>query len=146
MKQLVKTSKNGELTMPLWEDFFTDRFFSNRWPFADQDLFPAVNIKESDDAFHTELAAPGFSKKDFKVSVEGSYLTISADKEVEKSESNDRFTRKEFERNSFSRTFNLPQNVDETKIEAAYHSGILKLTIPKKEKSKPASKKEIEIS
>lgn len=146
MKQLSKTTKNGELATPLWEDFFADRFFSNRWQFADQDLFPAVNIKESDEAFHTELAAPGFSKKDFKVSVEGSYLTISAEKEVEKSESNKRFTRKEFERNSFSRTFNLPQNVDEKKIEATYHSGILELTIPKKEKSKPASKKEIEIS
>lgn len=145
MKQLAKTSKDGELTTPLWEDFFTDRFFSNRWPFADQNLFPAVNIQESDEAFHAELAAPGFSKKDFKVSVEGSYLNISAEKEVEKNESNDRFTRKEFERNSFSRTFNLPENVDEKRIEAAYHSGILQLTIPKKEKSKSTSKKEIEI-
>lgn len=142
----TKTSENEELMVPLWSDFFTDRFFSNRWPFNGQDLFPAVNIKESDEAFHTELAVPGFTKKDFKIDVEGSYLTISADKEHEKSESNERYTKKEFERKSFSRTFNLPQNVDEDKIEATYQEGMLQLTIPKKEKSKPTLRKKISVS
>lgn len=142
----VKTSKNEELTAPNWSDFFTDRVFSNLWPFHGMDLFPAVNIKESDEAFHTEMAVPGFSKKDFKIDVEGSYLTISAEKERETNESNERYTKKEFESKSFSRTFNLPENVDEDKIEAVYQEGMLQLTIPKKEKSKPTLKKKIQIS
>ncbi len=142
----VKTSKNEELAAPDWSDFFTDRVFSNLWPFQGMDLFPAVNIKESNDAFHTEMAVPGFSKKDFKIDVEGSYLTISAEKERETNESNERYTKKEFESKSFSRTFNLPGNVDEDKIEAIYQEGILQLTIPKKEKSKPTLKKKIQIS
>lgn len=142
----VKTSKNEELTAPNWSDFFTDRVFSNLWPFHGTDLFPAVNIKESDEAFHTEMAVPGFSKKDFKIDVEGSYLTISAEKERETNESNERYTKKEFESKSFSRTFNLPENVDEDKIEAVYQEGMLQLTIPKKEKSKPTLKKKIQIS
>lgn len=142
----VKTSKNEELAAPDWSGFFTDRFFSNQWPFHGADLFPAVNIKESDEAFHAELAVPGFSKKDFKIDVEGAYLTISADKERETTKSNERYTKKEFERKSFSRTFNLPQNVEEDKIEAAYQEGILQLTIPKKKKSKPSLKKKIQVS
>lgn len=142
----VKTSQNEGLTAPLWSDLFTDRFFSDRWPFNGPDLFPAVNIKESAEAFHTEMAVPGFSKKDFKIDVEGSYLTISADKEQETNESNERYTKKEFESKSFSRTFNLPDNVDEDKIQAIYQDGVLQLTIPKKEKSKPAPKKKINIS
>ncbi len=142
----VKTSKNDELTAPTWSDFFTDRVFSNHWPFHGIDLFPAVNIKESDEAFHTEMAVPGFSKKDFKIDVEGSLLTISADKEHETNESNEHYTKKEFERKSFSRTFNLPENINEDKIEALYKEGMLQLTIPKKEKTKPTPRKKIAIS
>lgn len=140
----VKTFRNEELAASLWDDLFTDRFFSNRLPFNGQ--FPAVNIMETNEAYNTELAVPGFSKKDFKIAVEGSYLTISGEREAEKNESDDRFTRKEFERTSFSRSFHLPQNVNEEKIEATYNEGILKLTIPKKEKSNPVSKKEIKVS
>ncbi|WP_343631109.1 Hsp20/alpha crystallin family protein [Fluviicola sp.] len=142
----VKTSKDEELTAPNWSDFFADRVFSNRWPFHKMELFPAVNIKESDDAFHTEMAVPGFSKKDFKIDVDGSYLTISADKTRETNESNERYTKKEFESKSFSRTFNLPENVDADNIEATYQEGILQLIIPKKEKRKPTLKKKIRLS
>lgn len=141
----VKTSKNGELMAPQWSDFFTDGIFSYRWP-KDMELFPAVNIKESNEAFHTEMAVPGFQKKDFKINVEGGYLTISADKEHQSEKSDERYTKKEFERRSFSRSFNLPENVDHNKIEASYQKGILELIIPKKEKSKPTLKKEIKIS
>lgn len=142
----VKTSKDEELTAPNWSDFLTDRIFSNRWPFHRSDLFPAVNIKEDPEAFHTEMAVPGFAKKDFKIDIEGSYLTISAEKERETHESNEHYTKKEFESKSFSRTFNLPENVDEDKIQAAYKDGILQITIPKKETSKPTLKKKIQVS
>ena len=142
----VKTSKKGELTIPHWSDLFADLTLPDKWPFHGRDLFPAMNVKESDEAFQTEMAAPGFSKKDFKISVEGSYLTISAEKENEKTESNERYTKKEFEQTSFSRTFNLPHNIDEDKIVATYNDGILHLNIPKKEKSKTSQKKKIKIS
>lgn len=142
----VKASKKGELTVPHWSDLFADLSLSNKWPFHGRDLFPAVNVKESDESFQTEMAAPGFSKKDFKISVEGAYLTISADTENEKTESNERYTKKEFERTSFSRTFNLPQNIDEDKISASYTDGILHLTIPKMEKGKASQKKKIKIT
>ena len=142
----VKTSRKEELTAPLWSDFFADRLFSSRWPFNGQELFPAVNVSEDDEAFQAEFEVPGFGREDFKIDVEDNCLTVSAEKEAEKNESNQRFTKKEFERTSFSRTFSLPQNVDDEKIEAFYNHGILRLTIPKKEKRKPDSKKEIKVS
>jgi HSP20 family protein len=78
--------------------------------------------------------------------VEGSQLAISAEKEEEKNEDNDRFTRKEFSYNSFSRSFTLPQNVNTDHIDAKYNDGILKLSIPKKEDTKHLSKKEIKVA
>lgn len=145
---LVKTSRKEGLLAPVWSDFLdTDRFFSNRWLANDPDMFmPAVNIKENDKSFNVELSAPGFSKEDFKVSVEDDCLTISAEKEEEKSESGERFTRKEFSSASFSRMFSLPQNADEDRIDAVYNNGILQLNIAKREKDKPLSKKQIKIS
>ncbi len=87
----------------------------------------------------------GSAKKDFKIAVEDDCLTISAEKEEEKNESNHRFTRKEFSYNSFTRSFTLPQTVNADKIDATYNDGILKLSIPKKEETKLLPKKEIKI-
>lgn len=145
---LVKRPAKEGLLAPMWSDFFdTDRFFSNRWLMNEPGMFiPAVNIKENEKGFNVELSVPGFSKKDFKIAVEEDFLTISAEKEEEKNESNDRFTRKEFSSTSFSRSFSLPQNADEDRIEAVYNNGILQLNIAKKEKDKPLSKRQIKIS
>ena len=148
MTLVKKTPRKEGLLAPVWSDFFdTDRFFSNRWLMNEPDVFmPAVNIKENEKGFNVELSAPGFSKKDFKIDVEDDFLTISAEKEQEKNESNDRFTRKEFSSTSFSRTFSLPQNADENHIDAVYNNGILQLNIAKRENDKPLSKKQIKIS
>lgn len=142
----VKTTKHEGVNMHSWSDFFTDHILTNRWPFHGMDLYPAVNIKEDDKAYHTEIAVPGFTKKDFNITVEGSYLTISADKETDKNESDEHYFRREFQRKSFSRSFNLPPNADEDHMEAVYQGGMLQLTIPKKEKSQPTLRKKIKVS
>ena len=67
------TSRGSSLS-----DFFDDdRLFNTPW-FRGQSM-PAVNVKETDQAFEVELAAPGFSKKDFQISVEEGMLTVSAE-------------------------------------------------------------------
>ena len=145
---LVKTNKNGNLFPSVLSDFFdADKFFGNKWFEREfgQSL-PAVNIKENSKEFDIEFAAPGFNKNDFKVNVVENVLTINAEKEEEKKEENDRFTRKEFSYNSFSRSFTLPQTVNAEKIDAKYSDGILKLSIPKKEESKTLPKKEIKVA
>ena len=93
---------------------------------------PAVNVRETDKNFEIEVAAPGYDKNDFKVEMDSGLLTISVQKEEEKKEKENNYTRREFGYSSFSRSFNLPQNVSEEDINAKYEGGILKLTIAKK--------------
>src|SRR5688572_525872 len=126
---LVKTNKNGTLFPSVWSDFFdNEKFFGNRWFEKEfEQSLPAVNIKENNNEFNIEFAAPGFNKSDFKIKVEENVLNISAEKEGQKSEEKDHFTRKEFSYNSFSRSFTLPQTVNAEKIDAKYNNGILQL-------------------
>lgn len=108
---------------------------------------PAVNIRETGDSFEVEMAAPGMSKKDFRIELENNLLSISSEKqnETEKKEG-ERFTKKEFSYQSFRRSFTLPKEVvDDDKINARYENGVLYLTIPKKEEAKPRPPKLISI-
>ena len=107
---------------------------------------PPVNVKEGKDNFQVELLAPGRNKNDFNIKLEKDLLTISSKVEKNTEESNDKWTRKEFTFSSFSRTFNLPDSADASKIAAEYADGVLKLSIPKKEESKDKGPVEIKIS
>ena len=109
----------------------------NRWT-------PAVNVKETEEAFEVSLAAPGLNKEDFKLSVEDDRLSIRAEQEGKNEESNERYTRKEFSFQSFSRSFLLPENVNSNDISASYENGILKVQLPKVEPE--VFKKEIVIA
>jgi HSP20 family protein len=112
---------------------------------------PAVNIKETEDGFNLELAAPGLEKEDFKLELDNDVLTISAEKKVENetTEGNDekaeKYTRREFSYQSFQRTFTLPETIDVSKINASYQNGVLMVTLPKKEEAKPQPSRLIEI-
>ena len=140
----------------LVNDFFdTGRIFRPRLFDFDGDLFnfdektimiPEANIEERDKEFRIELAAPGLEKKDFNVEIQDRTLTISAKKKEEKEEKVKNFKRKEFSYNSFSRSFALPENCMTDKIDAKYDSGILHLTLPKKEITISKPKKEIKVS
>jgi len=133
----------------LFDRFFENDLFdwSNRNFSATNTTLPAVNIKEDADRFEVEIAAPGFNKKDFRIELENDVLTISSEKEVKKElDDDERFTRREFSYQSFSRSFTLPNTVHNDKISARYDGGILTISIPKKEEAKPKPAKKIEIS
>jgi HSP20 family protein len=139
--------------------------FSNQMPslidrFFNDDLFdwslqnfsntnsnlPAVNIKEKDDAFEIEMAAPGFKKEDFKIELNNNLLSISSEKKTEnETKENERFTKREFSYQSFMRSFTLPNSIEGEKINAKYKNGILNIHIPKKEEAKVKPVKQIEI-
>ncbi|MBH1959188.1 MAG: Hsp20/alpha crystallin family protein [Flavobacteriia bacterium] len=120
-----------------YDDFITkDLFEFNRPKFAQSELtLPSVNVKELDNGFEIHVAAPGIKKEDFKINLERNVLTISSESKTENEERDEKgaFTRREFNYNSFSRSFTLPEAVESEKIEAAYEDGILKITVPKKE-------------
>lgn len=121
-----------------------DSLFSNTSNFYSEvekgTSIPAVNVTETDDAFGLEVAAPGKSKKDFNVEVDNGVLTISSENEETKESEDKNYTRKEYSFNSFSRSFTLPENVDSEGIKAKYVDGVLNVTVPKKEPSKPEVK------
>ncbi len=128
----------------LLSDFFdNDRFFDSDW--LKKQSVPAVNVKENDKDFEIEFAAPGLSKKDFKITVENGVLTISSEKNEEKEQKEKDYTRREFSYSAFSRSFTMPENVNEEDVKANYQDGILKLNVAKKTITQPKIKKAIEV-
>ena len=106
---------------------------------------PAVNITEHKNEYRVSLAVPGLKKDDFNIAVEGNMLTISSEKEENKEEKDERFTRKEYNYSSFSRSFTLPEQINREKIEAKYEDGVLKLSLPSKAQAKMPSAKQIAV-
>lgn len=124
----------------VFESLFNDNFVSDRMA----SRVPAVNIGETDGHFHIELAAPGLKKEDFKINLEKNTLSISVEKKSEATEDTKRFTRREFSYSSFVRSFNLPDTVDYSAIEARYSDGILTVDLAKKEEARIQTR-EIEV-
>lgn len=107
---------------------------------------PAVNVKENENEFNIELAAPGMKKEDFKINLDGNILTISSERKEEKEEKTDQYSRREFSYQSFQRSFTLPEySADREKVNAKYQDGILHINIPKREEARPKPAREIEI-
>jgi HSP20 family protein len=94
---------------------------------------PSVNITEHKNEFLVSMAVPGMKKEDFHIDVDGNMLTISSEKEENKEEKEWKFTRKEYNYTSFSRSFTLPDEIQKEKIEAKYEDGLLKIQLPRKE-------------
>ena len=142
---LVKRTDWPMLGSSLWlSDFFdNDRFFDSDW--LKKQSVPAVNVKETEKNFEIEVAAPGLNKKDFKITVDNGVLTISSEKKEEKEQKEKDYTRKEFSYSSFSRSFSLPENVNEDAVQANYEDGLLKLSVAKKTITPPKNKKAIEV-
>ena len=117
-----------------WNQLFDDGGLVNRIL-----TIPTVNIKENGDHYVVSLAAPGLKKEDFHIDVDGNMLTISSEKEEDKEDRNEKYTRKEYSYSSFSRSFTLPEDVKQEAIDARYADGVLHITLPRKEEAKKAT-------
>lgn len=127
---------------------FFDDFFVRDWNETEM-TSPQVNIRENDDQFTIEVAAPGMAKEDFKIELNHDVLTISTEKKESSEEKDEKgtFMRREFRYESFKRSFNLPKGtVNSDKISALYVDGILKIDLPKLDEVKPKPIRTIEIS
>jgi len=131
-------TKRVERLPSIFDDFFKpwNDFFRPNEGWGTMMTLPAVNITENKDNYCLSLAVPGLKKSDFKIDVEGNILTISSQKEENKEEKDEQFTRREYSYSSFSRSFTLPNEVNKEKIDAAYEEGVLKLTLAKKDEAK----------
>ena len=144
--------RNGNQMPGFNRSFFDDIFGRELFNWENNNFsttsttLPSVNIKETTDTYEVEVAAPGLAKSDFKVTLDGNLLTISSEKQSQKENEQENFTRREFSYQSFQRSFELPKNVvDEENISARYENGLLQLSIPKKEEAKQKPPRLIEI-
>jgi HSP20 family protein len=106
---------------------------------------PLVNIKQAEDKYSVEMSVPGFDKNDFNIELNENELIISSEKEENKEQEGEKYTRKEFSYQSFRRSFTLPETVDGDKISAQYKDGVLYVDIPKREEAKPKLPKQIAV-
>lgn len=143
--------KNAAPTVPSLSPWFDDWFGRDLPSFFNTGFqaglsVPAVNIRETAESFLVDLAAPGLKKSDFNINLDNGLLTISCDLPTEATKTDENFTRKEFNLNSFKRTFTLPDSVNGDKISARYTDGILSITLPKRDDAKQKPVRTIKIN
>ena len=128
-------------TSPNFSNLF-DEFFGKDVEFnaSCSTTTPSINIIEKNESFVIQVAAPGLDKEDFNVTIDGSKLTISSEKEIDKLEEGEKFRKKQFSFSKFKRTFSIPELLDMESINAEYRSGILNVTVPKMEAVKKEAK------
>ena len=136
------TKRGSESNLPTIRDFFnTGSFFDDKWLSRFQTAMPAVNISEDEKEYSLEIVVPGFKKDDIKIKVDDDVLTISAEKKMESEEKKKReYTRREYSYSSFTRSFQLPENVRDDSIKAHFEDGVLEIRLPKSETQVKASK------
>jgi HSP20 family protein len=132
-----------------WLPSIFNDFFGNEWIERPSAASPSVNIIENDKAYKVEIAAPGLTKKDFRIDVhDDDRLTVSVEKKSETKEEDrgNKYLRREFTFASFRQSMILPDNADRDQINAKVEDGILCIEIPKILKEEKAqSVRQIEV-
>jgi HSP20 family protein len=117
----LATSENGKDTMTTF------------------DWAPSVDISETADEFLVKAELPEVKKEDVKVSLDGGVLRIEGERKQEKEEKGKKFHRVERSYGSFLRSFSLPENIDDAKVQAEFKDGVLNVRLPKSQQAKPKS-------
>ncbi|HVS63506.1 MAG TPA: Hsp20/alpha crystallin family protein [Thermoanaerobaculia bacterium] len=124
----------------VWEQFFDDSFFGPSWLRGRTDQrsgwFPSVDLSQTTDRFLIKVDLPGLKKDDIELTVENQTLTVTGERRFDSTEEGETFNRIERSYGKFSRTFQLPSNVNSGKVKAAFADGVLTITIPKNEEAK----------
>ena len=118
-----------------------DRFFSDVWGGRTREphaYVPAVDVRETEEAFEVTVELPGVEPGDVEISIEGDVLEIKGEKAIEReSEEKTRWHRFERRGGKFSRSFQLSAEVDREAIVAESRNGLLGLRLPKKAAAQP---------
>ena len=136
----------------LFDDF--DNWMNFSFPDVDKELYGKhaknmmkTDVKETDDGYEVAIDLPGFKKEELHLELNNGYLTISAEKGLDKDEKDkkDRYIRRERYAGSMSRSFYVGDSIREEDIHAKYENGILTLDVPKVEKRAVPEKRYIAI-
>ena len=141
MRQLILRPSNNYVRPLLFDNFF-DNFFNNDFHNDfHNDFSPKVDISETDDSFNFQFAVPGMNKNDLSIEINKGYLTVSGERKFDNKKENYHSIENGF--GKFSRSFQLPDEIDESKINASHRNGLLNISI--KKDAKTSIKKTIEI-
>ena len=127
---MVPVRRNSASWLP---EIFND-FFDNSWMERANSTAPAINVKENEKEYDVELAAPGLTKDDFKVSLDPDgnlVITMEKKHETKEEKKHERFLRREFSYEKFQQMLALPENADAEHISAKVENGVLNINIPK---------------
>ena len=145
MFELVPWRRNrGALARPrrdLFNWFLEDFNLPDFWT-EEREWMPAFDVAETANAIVVKAELPGMDVKDIDIALTDGLLTIRGERKLEKEDKKEDYHRIERQFGSFSRSLNLGHRVKADAIEAAYKDGILTVTLPKTEESKP---KKIEV-
>jgi len=145
MFDLIPWRERGELSSLRREiDTLFDRFFEG-WPFrtsAIRQWVPSVDVSETAQEVIVQAELPGMDPKDIDISVQGNLLTLKGERKQEKEEEGANYHRIERSFGAFSRTIQLPAEVDMEKVNAVYKNGVLRVTMPK---TQAAASRKIEV-
>ena len=131
-----------------FDRYFESFFGDNILPAAAKvfNHIPAVDVKETENAYILDMELPGYDENNIEVNVDGSSLSISSKQEVQTDNKDDQnkgtYILRERRLNRFSRSFKLPENADPEAVSASFKNGILGLEIKKRAE---AQKRSIQI-
>ncbi|TAK90420.1 MAG: Hsp20/alpha crystallin family protein [Burkholderiaceae bacterium] len=131
---LITRNTNYRDPLTLFEDVFGDVFARPSWTTNEgAPLARArMDVTEKPEAFEVKVDLPGVKKDDIQVDIQGNRVAISAQVQTSKEQKDDRVLYSERYAASYARSFDLPQEVDETHADARYENGVLQLLLPKK--------------
>ncbi|NOY23519.1 MAG: Hsp20/alpha crystallin family protein [Acidobacteria bacterium] len=130
IREMVGLSNSLNRMFEEMSGFNTDTEITGSWA-------PAVDVSESENAIEIKADLPGMTEKDIDVTVENNTLTIKGERKFENEDKRENYHRIERQYGSFYRSFQLPNTVDVTRINANFKNGILELALPKREETKP---------
>lgn len=121
----------------LFEGFFPTRLIEDNGGLETISWTPRVDLIETEDAYRIHADLPGLAKENVQINFQDGALSISGERKVEEKQEDKSYIRVERQYGSFYRLFTFPKAVKENKIEATYKDGVLEVTVPKAEESKP---------
>ena len=140
----------GENLMDVFDDF--DRDFFRGFGNIDRALYGKhaqrmmkTDVKETDEGYEVDVELPGFKKDEIRLELNNGYLTITAEKGLDKENKKGRMLRQERYAGVMQRSFYVGEHVTEENVKASYESGVLHLLVPKQEAPKLPEKKTIQI-
>ena len=142
MNALMRWTPNSNLYRTPIDRLFNDAFNEFLSPMATEEVsnrrfLPAVDIRETADALSLLAELPGLTKDDIQITLENNVLTLSGERKFEKDTKEENYHRMERAYGTFTRSFTLPANVQTDKVDADFKDGVLTISLPKSDQSKP---------